>query len=244
MTNPPNQLSFLPDDYLENKARRRTNIICACLLVIVMVAIGSAFWLCERSLANVEAEHRQVERQYTAAAELILQQSKMETKQRVMAHQAELTASLLEKVPRSHILAGITNALPAGVSLLSFNLTSKKINVAPPRPKSAFEKKAARKSGVTQAAAPEPTKYDVHMKLIGVADNDIQVSQYITRLNQSPLFRDVNLIITDEFTHDKSLVRRFQVEMTLNPEADVQKAAASTLKTAAVELKDLQEVAP
>ena len=29
----PNELSFLPDDYLERKARRRTNAICAVLFL-------------------------------------------------------------------------------------------------------------------------------------------------------------------------------------------------------------------
>ena len=31
----PNELSFLPDDYLERKARRRANAICAVLFFIV-----------------------------------------------------------------------------------------------------------------------------------------------------------------------------------------------------------------
>ena len=31
----PNELSFLPDDYLERKARRRTNAICAVLFFFI-----------------------------------------------------------------------------------------------------------------------------------------------------------------------------------------------------------------
>ena len=38
----PNELSFLPDDYLERKARRRANALCAGLSVIVMGAIAWA----------------------------------------------------------------------------------------------------------------------------------------------------------------------------------------------------------
>ena len=32
----PNQVSFLPDDYLARKAQQRTNIICAMLFLIVI----------------------------------------------------------------------------------------------------------------------------------------------------------------------------------------------------------------
>ena len=50
----PNDLSFLPDDYLENKAQRRANVICAILFLVTMVTIGMAFTTGERLVgANV-----------------------------------------------------------------------------------------------------------------------------------------------------------------------------------------------
>ena len=56
--NTPNQLSFLPDDYLHRKAQRRSNLICAGLFVIVMSAIGTAFTYSERAIKKVEAKRR------------------------------------------------------------------------------------------------------------------------------------------------------------------------------------------
>ena len=52
MAGSPNELSFLPDDYLERKAQRRTNAICAVLFLVVMCAIGSAFTYTERSVGE------------------------------------------------------------------------------------------------------------------------------------------------------------------------------------------------
>ena len=51
------------------------------------------------------------------AARPIEQFQKLQEKQRTMAMQAELTSSLIEKVPRSFLLAELTNSLPTGVSL-------------------------------------------------------------------------------------------------------------------------------
>ena len=130
--NAPNELSFLPDDYLENKAQRRANVICAILFLVTMVSIGLAFATSERSLSEVERKHAKVEQDFTDAAKRIQMVQQMQEKQRTMAHQAELTASLLEKVPRSLILAKITNSLPQGVSLTDFSLTS--TNAMPRRP--------------------------------------------------------------------------------------------------------------
>src|SRR2546429_614364 len=97
----PNEPSFLPDDYLQRKARRRTNAICAILFCVVMAAIGSAFLVTEKSMREIDGQYSAVQQQYTEAAKRIDQVQQMQQKQRTMAQQAELTASLLEKVPRS-----------------------------------------------------------------------------------------------------------------------------------------------
>lgn len=240
----PSQLSFLPDDYLARKAQRRANVVCAGLFVVVMAAMGSAFTLSERSIREVEGQHAEVDRQYADAARRIEQVRKMQEKQRQMAQQAELTASLLEKVPRTFILAEVTNSLPSGVSLLDFALDAKRRNAPPPTAaaKTIFEQKqqeiekekAAKKAAEAQL---RPRLYDVTMKLTGVADTDVQVAQFISKLNRSPLFKDVNLLISDQFDRDGQALRKFQIELLLVPDADVSSVKLAT-QTDAVELDE------
>jgi Tfp pilus assembly protein PilN len=239
----PNQLSFLPDDYLERKAQRRTNAICATLFLVVMVMIGTAFTFTERSMRAVERDHADVERQYTEAARRIQQVQQMQDKQRTMAIQAELTSSLLEKVPRSFLLAEVTNAMPTGVSLLDLALESKK-RAAPKDgggSKSTFEQKkstpapARKKPGDGGALGAEPRIYDVYVRVTGVAATDVQVAQFISRLNVSKLLRDVNLVISDEYKSGDEQLRRFQIEMTVNPDAEV--SSLEKPKVTAVELQ-------
>jgi Tfp pilus assembly protein PilN len=244
----PAQLSFLPDDYLQRKAQRRANVICAGLFVVVMTAIGTAFTLTERSVSKIEKQHAEIDKQYTEAARRIDQVKKMQDKQRQMAQKAELTASLLEKVPRTFILAEITNGLPGGVSLLEFNLQATRRNLPPPvaAAKTIFEQKQQQiaKEDAEKKAAADPTlqprQYDVTMKVTGVADTDIQVSQFITKLNHSPLFKDVNLLISDEFERDGQKLRKFQIELSLVPDADVSNVKLAT-QTEAVELSEEED---
>jgi Tfp pilus assembly protein PilN len=244
----PNELSFLPDDYLERKARRRTNAICAVLFFVVISAIGGAFTVTEKSMREIEQQHADVTQQYTDAAKRIVQVQQMQEKQRTMAHQAELTASLLEKMPRSFVLAEITNDIPKGVSLLDFTLNSTVVNRGAAPAKSAFE---LRQSQVSGAPAPvagiTPARariYDVLMKISGVAQTDVQVAAFIAKLNISNKFQDVNLIFTDEFKAgeaDGQKLRKFEIEMRLNPDAvvearDIAAAEQVNTKTAAVPL--------
>jgi hypothetical protein len=51
----------------------------------------------------------------------------------------------------------------------------------------------------------------------------MQVAEFIRNLSHSPLFTDVNLIVSDELDQDQGAhkVRRFEVSMTLNNDADL-----------------------
>jgi Tfp pilus assembly protein PilN len=237
----PNELSFLPDDYLDRKQRRRTNAICAVLFCIVISSIGGAFTVTERSMREIEKQAADVDVQYTGAAKRIEQYQQMEEKQRTMQHQAELTASLLEKVPRTKVLAKITNGIPQGVSLLDFAMSSTLSSTPVKAPQTAFDARKAEidaARGMVNALASQPRVYDVNMRLTGVAPNDGQVSKFITKLNTTPMFKDVNLVFTDEFVAgDKdNKLRKFAIEMSLNTNApldDPADAAADT-KTASL----------
>jgi len=235
----PNELSFLPDDYLDRKQRRRTNGICAVLFCIVISSIGGAFTVTEKSMREIEKQATDVDMQYTGAAKRIDQYQQMEEKQRTMQHQAELTASLLEKVPRTKVLAKITNGIPTGVSLLDFAMSSSlNTNPAKVAPKTAFELKKAEADsarGVVNALASQPRVYDVTIKLTGVAPNDGQVAKFIAKLNSSSLFKDVNLVFTDEFVvgDKENKLRKFAIEMSINPNAPLDDPSDDT-KTAAV----------
>src|SRR5688500_6058265 len=209
----PNQLSFLPDDYLETKRQRRTNVVCAVLFLGMMGAIGTAFSVIEKSLRQVEKQHQEVNRQYAEAAKSIEQVKQMQDKQRKMGQQAELASSLLEKVPRSFLLAEMTNAMPAGVSLMDVRLESKirQATNASAGGKSQYElKKAAAEAGNKKGGPPAPTAklYDVTMRVFGVADNDVQVAQFMAKLNTSHLLQDVNLVISDEHTMGETKMRK------------------------------------
>src|SRR4030095_12888629 len=119
------QLSFLTDDYMERKAQRRANAICAVRFLVVIGGIGSAFTLSERAARDLDMKFSAIDEQYVNEARRIDQVRNMQEKQQRMAHQAELTASLLEKVPRRYVLAEITNLKPDPVSLLDLSLESR-----------------------------------------------------------------------------------------------------------------------
>jgi Tfp pilus assembly protein PilN len=242
----PQELSFLPDDYLERKAQRRANALCAVLFILTMGGIGTAFTISETATKQIDREYSKIDQEYLGEAKRIEQVRQMEEKQKRMKQQADLTASLLEKVPRSFVLAELTNSLPSGVFLLDFSLESKAKRTAVQDPATAgmteYERKklareAAKRGTPTAPQAPQAKIYDVYLKVSGIADTDVQVAQYLSRLSRSKLLRDVNLLVSEVYDNkeDGSKMRKFQIEMMIDPEAEVQ--AASGVAGTDVELK-------
>lgn len=229
MSAAPNQLSFLPEDYLELKTQRRTNAICASLFALVAMFVAGAFYVTERMVRKVETEYTDVLHTYTDAARPIEQFHVMQDKQRQMESQAALSASLLEKVPRSYLLAEITNALPEHVSLIDFGLEAKlrQNNAGPVKaPVTMYEQKLAeieKEKALAAHPVAKPREYDVYLKVTGMADNDQHVAAFMKALSASKLLTDVNLVVSDEYqpspTDEK--IRKFQIELQLSPDAKV-----------------------
>jgi hypothetical protein len=85
----------------------------------------------------------------------------------------------------------------------------------------------------TAGLPPEPEKppeIEVKIDLVGTAINDSQVTQYVSSLNKSALLSDVNLLLAEEAKRDKSddseTIRKFHVEMKINPKADLRQLAS------------------
>lgn len=245
--NAPNQLSFLPDDYLIRRAQHRANLLCASLFVVMIGAIAIAFSIADRRMRDAERRHAAVDAQYVEAAKRIRQLQQMQDKQRVLTRQAELASTLIDRVPRSYMLAQITNLLPPGVTLTDLDLSTRKRVTQVVETKSAFEKKKqAKGKGKADLLPPLPDPLDVSLKLTGRAATNAEVAQFMTRLKESDLFSSVDLVISSQFDRsadaasEQAGLRKFTIDILVNPKADIRPAAAASGTATASTTKEQQ----
>ena len=93
------------------------------------------------------------------------------------------------------------------------------------------EGQRARTKACRSRSPARPPEVEVVLDLIGTAPTDAHVAQYIAaaweKANCSP---DVNLPVFEEFKkgHDDNavMVRKFHVEMKINPDADLRKLSS------------------
>jgi outer membrane murein-binding lipoprotein Lpp len=221
--------SFLPEDYLARKAERRTNLICLVLFAVVMLGVFLAFVVTNQKWSQVKQDQMTINASYQTVAEEIRELTELEAQKSEMLHKAELAAALVERVPRSILLAELVNRMPDRLSLLEFDLTSEKIKPVIQRTASPEENEGrlgARRGKTKEEAYEEakqirPPRYRVSVALVGVAPTDLEVSQYLAELNTYPLFEDVTLEYSEEKEIEDQIMRKFEIRLKLDPDADV-----------------------
>ena len=223
-------MSFLPEDYLERRIARRTNLISLSLFVVVMGGIVAAFFVTDRERAAVRNLQYQVDAQFEEAANRLEQLDKLQVRKREMLRKAKVTAVLKERVPRSLILAELINNMPSSLSLLDLSMETRTIKVKR-KPATALDeakakkkkKKKKKKGGDGPVAPPQPEVQPTEssLTLVGVAPTDVQVAQFMTALSRSKMFEQVNLAFSKETNMEDQTMRTFRIDMRLKSDIDV-----------------------
>lgn len=193
-------INFVPDDYVQNSESRRTNLIYLILFLVTMISLGASFTAIRIRYRSVVAKEMLVNMKMSQIQDSIKQFEELQTKRKAMIKTALTTAELLEPVPRSVLLASLTNNLPSGASLLRIKLMQKE------PPKAAASKgvapvagaQQAKPAAVTDGESPEKN-LETNIDIEGIAPSDLQVAVYIEKLTASTLFDNVSLVESKEY---------------------------------------------
>ncbi|MBN1506100.1 MAG: PilN domain-containing protein [Sedimentisphaerales bacterium] len=229
-------INFVPDDYVQSNESRRANLMCLVLFSVVMAALGGSFVTIKIRQRACGAEESLVNAKMARMQESIKKFEELQTKRKEMMRTALTTAELLEPVPRSVVLASLTNNLPAGVSLLKVNLQQKEMS----RAAQAVATKTRYQAAQEQQAPSElelklsaEKQIETHLEIEGVSPSDLQVAAYIERLGGSTLLTDVALVESTEKKVDDIAFRQFKLTAVLRPEVHLTKEDVEDIKAKA-----------
>ena len=239
-------INFVPDDYTQGNESRRTNLIYLVLFAVVMTALGGSFVSIKIRQRACRTSEEMVNARMTEIQEAIKQFEELQTKKREMMKTALTTAELLEPVPRSILLASLTNNLPPGVSLSEVDMIQKQSKQSTATAKTSkyqaaqAQKAASQSNGSQQAAQPQsdepenPEKLlETQIKIGGIAPSDLQVASYIEQLSNSSLLDDVALIESKEYKLLDSTVRQFKLSAMLRKNIHLTKEDIEGIKSKA-----------
>lgn len=225
-------INFVPSDYIQQRQSSRANILYLMLLMAMIGAIGITFGFIKMRQRAVQAEIAAFNTRMAKAKEQIAQLEELKVKGKTMLKTMVMTAELLEPVPRSIVLASLTNNLPSGVSLLECKLDEKEIKVASAKPATRTKTTAAKGGQASKPVAPEEPSHKIETKLelMGIAPSDIEVASYIARLSGSVLLSQVELVESKERIIDEIKFREFKLRAMLKPNLTLTKEDIDSIR--------------
>jgi len=242
-------INLLPNDFLDRRQRRRATVICSALFAVVMAGVVAAMLASEQSYRRTLEVRERVNADYVEAAKLIQQMQQLSMRKDQLLEKARRSASLMERLPRSYLLAMVTNSLPEHASLESVDLEMTEVH----RKAAADKQTPSAKYARTKKKRAPVIESDIFVKMTvtGYAATDVEVARLIAALARNPLPHRVDLVFSEEKsisatntadargkTANTVTARRFQIEIELSVNADPMEAlgAEDRLAVAAEEV--------
>jgi len=225
-------INFVPEDYVQSNESRRTNLMYLVLLVVVMAALGGSFLTIKIRQRALDTKEQMVSSKMAKAKEAIKQFEELQAKRKVMIKAALTTAELLEPVPRSVLLASLTNNLPMGVSLLGLNLLQKEPKgINRTGVTNSYRAAQAKNATAGQSRIPREKLLETYIDIEGIAPSDLQVAAYIEQLSSSTLLDNVALVESKEYEIDDTTFRRFKLTTMLRKDIHLTKEDIRNIRT-------------
>lgn len=226
-------INFVPEDYIEKRQLYRANTFYLILLVAVLCIFGGTFLVIKVRQRALLGQANLVNSKMVRSSQTIAQLEELESKHKQMMKTALMTAELIEVVPRSLLLAALTNSLPPGVSLTRLKLAQKEVMISSPSNSSKYEavKRAQSRGGAknnSQEAQRKTTRTKIEIE--GLAPSDIEVAQYISQLGDSILLEDIQLVRSKEHKIDEERFRMFELTAMLKKDVCLSQEDIASLK--------------
>jgi Tfp pilus assembly protein PilN len=232
-------INFVPNDYIQQRRSSRVNLLYLVLLAILLGGIGVTFSIIKMRQAAARTELDRLDGQMQKAREEIVRLEQIKQQGKTMVKSMMMTAELLEPIPRSIVLACLTNMLPSGVSLLDVELQEKenKVPVASApggtaKPGVKPTQYQAASGGKQSKQAPAEVKVVLQNDLIieGIAHSDIEVASYIANLSGNILLDNIQLIESKEQKIEGITYRQFQLRASLKSNLTLTKDDINTIR--------------
>ncbi len=228
-------INFVPDDYVQSNESRRANLMCLVMFSVVMAGLGGSFMTIKIRQRACGAEESLVNAKVTKMQESIQKFEELQTRRKEMMKTALTTAELIEPVPRSVLLASLTNNLPTGVSLAKLTLIQRE----PPKmpgdraAKNRYQAAQGQSSSDGEERMSLEKSLETQMEIEGIAPSDLQLSQYMEYLGNSILIDRVALVESVEKKMGQATFRSFKLTAMLRREVHLTKEDIDGIRTKA-----------
>src|SRR5262245_23997785 len=222
----PSPNSFLPEDYVAEKAEKRANVLTLTLFAMVLAGVIGAFMYTNQRWRALQLREQIVNQQKQEEGQKMEQVKALDQQRAQMMEKAEITAALVERVPRWAMLAELTLRMPRDIRLDSFQLKSTRVDnaVKPLPPGQAPLPKPVVKS-LTDTVVGKPKeperprvtapKFEYNLTITGTAVHNNDIADYLASLKSSPILDKVEMSYIRIAKEGDRELRKFELTAAL-----------------------------
>ena len=186
-----NEVNFLPQRYIERRARRLQHYRQGLLMAVaVAMLIGWGLVQYQRTDAvRRYADHLDV--QVDTAERQLEQVTRLRKEHKALVHQIHLRYELAMPVEHTQVLALISDRMPKDLGLLSVEMTTHRPKPLTREQIEADQDKKHRRKKLIKA--PVSPRDEIDIQLRGVAPEDAVLTDFVERIEASGLFSNVRI---------------------------------------------------
>ena len=237
--------SFLPSDYISERNEARANLLTLTLFAIAMAGVVAAFFVTNGHWQSLRNRQEAINADYLAEGKKIDQLKTLESQRASNMEKAQITAALVEKLPRWAMLGEVTLRMPLAMRLDMLTLKSTRINPTPPPPPPGAKPAApaakslvkniadkgkdgkAAKDKPAERPKVEPPKFDYALTIEGTAPGNNDVADFLASLKRSPAFDKVEMTFIRDAKELGHEMRKFQITASLKDMVETRDLATS-----------------
>jgi hypothetical protein len=225
-------IDFLPADYVCVQTTRKNNNWLRGLFVAVLALMAVGWVAQQRSIQELAARRHRTQQQASAMLSKLESEDQLRLELKQLENGRRLLDGLRAQVPATRWLVAIVNALPTQSSIAEIH---SEIDEGT-EPNLPLEQNGQAKPG--SAPAPDSIQQDldrmtkltprrtVVISVRGSAADDLEVSRFLTALNQTGLFERVQLLFTDQDSRQERTLRTFAIRLRTRPLGKPQRTSA------------------
>lgn len=216
--------SFLPEDYVQRRAARRTNLFLLVLFILVLGGVVTVFFFTDKQRHVVQMQQKSVNERFVEAARRIDQLDQLQAQRQQMLLKANIARVLVERMPRTRLFSELINNMPPTIIWDEVEIDTRVVQGAPhvtSLQKVAADRRAANAKGTLSEPMIERQQEITTVRIVAFAPTDIEVAAFMTGLGSNPLFNNVTLAFSEEKTIDERTVRSFRIDLEVRADVDV-----------------------
>lgn len=206
-------VNFLPSWYLQQRQQRRQRQRQLVLIALVGLLILSWYLGKLNHLAYLEAQVQNLELQAGTLRLQLDHEQKLKDQLRQLEQQKQLQQTVLPPLRYAQVIAALTQLLPSSAALGSLSIQEESRPLAPTADRSGSSARNPGRSS-SKALSPQRRSY-LTIRLLGWAEQDQLISDFLERLIQHPAFQEVKLIYNRPAQVWEFSVREFRIEMSV-----------------------------